>query len=127
MDGAPTPLGPIAPRTNKKRELTDKERGEAFHKQSSAVKPTLTEENKLVEHIGPNGLFDDLMDVIRVDEKWFYMTRLRQRYSLRPTPIARCSFCLSHSYRTFHVEFGTKFRAAGGKIFSYYDEHTLNR
>ena len=55
---------------------------------SSAIKPTITEEGRLVrvdfclEHRGLNGLYKDMFDRVHIDEKWFYLTRLNERYYL---------------------------------------------
>jgi hypothetical protein len=55
---------------------------------SSALKPSLTDENKLSRVMfvlgkqGENGLYQNLYDEIHVDEKWFYVTSDHQHYIL---------------------------------------------
>ncbi|KAK9740430.1 hypothetical protein RND81_03G034600 [Saponaria officinalis] len=62
---------------------------------SNAIKPQLTEKNKhermqwVLNHmsgINTNGRisFEEMYDVVHIDEKWFYMTRLSQKYYLLP-------------------------------------------
>lgn len=58
---------------------------------SNAVKPFLTEMNMQARldfcrsHLNvEKGRFDDLIDVIHVDEKWFYMTQNSRKYYLAP-------------------------------------------
>lgn len=54
--------------------------GTIFRRITSAVKPFLTDQNKLtrlkfcLSHVKPNGSFDDMYNVIHIDEKWFYMS-----------------------------------------------------
>lgn len=66
--------------------------GKYFKRISSTVKPTLTEKNKMdrlefclskVNH-ATNGdfLFDDLYDYVHIDEKWFYLTKIKRSYYL---------------------------------------------
>jgi hypothetical protein len=55
---------------------------------SSAIKPSLDEDNKVarfmhcVDHVGANGLFKSMNHILHADEKWFYMTRVNQKYYL---------------------------------------------
>ena len=58
----------------------------------NSLKPVLTEENKVawlimaLESRNPNDLlkFLDMMDRVHVDEKWFFLSRQRERYLLLP-------------------------------------------
>ena len=62
--------------------------GGPLRSHSSALKSTLTDENKLsrvmfcLDKIGENGLYKDLYDEVHLDEKWFYMTRDHSHYIL---------------------------------------------
>ncbi|KAL7564246.1 hypothetical protein ACA910_012273 [Epithemia clementina (nom. ined.)] len=57
---------------------------------TSALKPTLSEENKVsriyyaLEMRDPNNIrkFKDMMEYIHVDEKWFYLSKDKERYYL---------------------------------------------
>ena len=56
---------------------------------SNTLKPVLTEENKvarvefcLQEKRGEGNLYNDFYDRVHVDDKWFYLTRVYQRYYL---------------------------------------------
>ena len=57
---------------------------------SSSLKPLLTPENMVARNhfcrsfIGANGLYNDMYQYIHIDEKWFYITRVNQRYYLLP-------------------------------------------
>ena len=58
---------------------------------TNAVKPFLTEQNIrarlefCLKHVHmETKLFDKMMDVVHVDEKWFYMTQNTRRYYLAP-------------------------------------------
>ncbi|KAH9086159.1 hypothetical protein LEN26_020396 [Aphanomyces euteiches] len=61
-------------------------------KYRSNVKPKLTEANKLarvkwaLDHVRHRGglNFDDMTDVVHIDEKWFFMTKLKTNYYLAP-------------------------------------------
>ncbi|ETV88712.1 hypothetical protein H257_00231 [Aphanomyces astaci] len=65
-----------------------------FVKYNSSVRPSLTDANKVVrtswamDHIhalSPSVyLFDDMMQCVHVDEKWFYATRVKRSYYLAP-------------------------------------------
>ena len=58
----------------------------------NSLKPVLTEENKVarlimaLESCDPNdpSKFLDMMDCVHVDEKWFFLSRQRERYLLLP-------------------------------------------
>ncbi|KAG7346706.1 hypothetical protein IV203_005775 [Nitzschia inconspicua] len=63
--------------------------GQGVRRLSSAVKPVLTEQNKKerIEYALKNidfdrGLFKPMMDVVHVDEKWFYMKKVNRTYFL---------------------------------------------
>jgi len=51
--------------------------GDIFCKHSSTLRPTLTEENKLLriawccDHVDHTGHYSEMLDIIHVDEKWF--------------------------------------------------------
>ena len=55
---------------------------------SSVIRPSLTEENKLHRYefcrgeIRDNGLFEDMLDRVHVDEKWFYCDLVTKRVLL---------------------------------------------
>lgn len=57
---------------------------------SNAIKPLLTDANKqarveyCLSFLNDQGQYDDMMDLIHIDEKWFYITRTNQRYYLAP-------------------------------------------
>jgi hypothetical protein len=67
----------------------------ALRKHSSAIKPMLTEENKLqriewcVDHIDQHtGRYSEMLDVIHVDEKWFNLTETtKQCYLAADEPV----------------------------------------
>jgi hypothetical protein len=55
-----------------------------IRRHSSAVKPALTDKNVedrvsfCLQHVGPNFHFVDFNDVIHVDEKWFYLIKVKR-------------------------------------------------
>ncbi|ETV80633.1 hypothetical protein H257_06156 [Aphanomyces astaci] len=57
---------------------------------SISIKPQLTEANKAArlkwafERLGPDLMVHDMMDYVHVDEKWFYMTRVKKTLYLLP-------------------------------------------
>ena len=59
---------------------------DVLRQHSSTVKPTLTDENKLarlefcLNERGQNDLFKDMFDRVHIDEKWFYLTTVTQKY-----------------------------------------------
>lgn len=65
-------------------------RGKCFKRISSTVKPTLTDRNKLErlkfclskvdQTCNGHFLFDDLYDYVHIDEKWFYITKVKRSY-----------------------------------------------
>lgn len=63
-------------------------RGNDFKRISSAVKPYLTEQNKLarlafcLSKVRPDGYFQDMYDYVHIDEKWFYLTQTKRSYYL---------------------------------------------
>ncbi|TBU01191.1 hypothetical protein CWI36_1413p0010, partial [Hamiltosporidium magnivora] len=66
--------------------------GKYIKRISSTVKPTLTDKNKMDRlkfclskvNLANNGdlLFDDLYDYVHIDEKWFYLTKVKRSYYL---------------------------------------------
>ncbi|KAE8956833.1 hypothetical protein PR001_g31592, partial [Phytophthora rubi] len=66
---------------------------------TSVAKPTLTEENKMkrisfsLDHVDPmTHLFDEMEDVVHVDEKLFYLSKVKRRCVLlpdEPKPVIR--------------------------------------
>jgi hypothetical protein len=63
----------------------------AIRRHSSAVKPVLTDANKqfriqyAINNINMDRrLFDSMMDVVHVDEKWFDMKQVKKTYFLAP-------------------------------------------
>jgi DNA invertase Pin-like site-specific DNA recombinase len=61
------------------------------YRHKSSLKPSLTEQNKadrvtfcfdFVREHGRMRLFDEMLDIVHVDEKWFYVTEQRSRYYL---------------------------------------------
>jgi hypothetical protein len=71
---------------------------------SSAVRPRLTEDNKLarltfcLSKIKPDGFFEDMMDVVHVDEKWFYLQQTKRSYYLSPNEPAPHRTCQSKRF-----------------------------
>lgn len=63
-------------------------RGKTIKRVSSAVKPYLTDTNKLerlkfcLSNVLSTGLFIDMYDYIHIDEKWFYLTSVKRSYYL---------------------------------------------
>jgi hypothetical protein len=57
---------------------------------TSSLKPMLTDVNKMarlefcLNEQGPNGLYNAMFDRVHVDEKWFFLTRVTERYYLGP-------------------------------------------
>ena len=55
---------------------------------SSTVKPLMTKKNEIqrlkfaLSFVKPNGQFHDMFDYIHIDEKWFYMTKVKKTYYL---------------------------------------------
>lgn len=62
----------------------------SLKRHSNAVKPWLTDQNKLdrllfsYSHLELSGHFSDMYDVIHIDEKWFYMKKVNNTYYLLP-------------------------------------------
>jgi hypothetical protein len=68
------------------------------------IKPLLEDRHKIhrvkfaLSHIKEDGVFDDLMQTIYLDEKWFYISAKQQRYYLTPEewedeskhPVSKC-------------------------------------
>lgn len=62
-----------------------------IRRHSNSIKPLLTDLNKVarlrfcLEMLKPeSAIFQDMFDVVHIDEKWFYLTRTNQRYYLTP-------------------------------------------
>ncbi|KAF0684370.1 hypothetical protein As57867_023573, partial [Aphanomyces stellatus] len=61
-----------------------------FRAHSSAVRPLLTDANKYAQlkfalsYVGETMEFDSMMDVIHLDEKWFYLTKTTRKFYLVP-------------------------------------------
>ena len=57
---------------------------------SSTLKPVLTEKNKEAQmnfsrsFADENGIFMDMMDYVHIDQKWFFMTKIKENYYLLP-------------------------------------------
>ena len=55
---------------------------------TSTVKPSLTAENKLtriqfcLSHVTPSVTFMPMYDTVHIDEKWFYLTKIKRSYYL---------------------------------------------
>lgn len=62
-------------------------RGE-FKRESSHIKPLLTDENKrervrfALSKVLPSGFFQDLYNYVHIDEKWFFLTKAKKSYYL---------------------------------------------
>ncbi|KAF0700474.1 Aste57867_9003 [Aphanomyces stellatus] len=78
-----------------------------FAKYSSNAKPLLTPANQatrlkwaldFVHNVDGELVFDDLMDYVHVDEKWFFMTRVKKTYYLTPGEKAPHLTCKSKRY-----------------------------
>ena len=58
---------------------------------SSSVKPMLTQQHKIdrvnfvLEHIQQDNTFDPMYDTCHLDEKWFYMEKVKRSYYLHPS------------------------------------------
>ncbi|ETV74095.1 hypothetical protein H257_11397 [Aphanomyces astaci] len=61
-----------------------------FRSHSNAIRPSLTDANKYsrmkfaFNFVRANMEFDDMMDYVHLDEKWFYITKTTRRYYLVP-------------------------------------------
>ncbi|KAF0696063.1 hypothetical protein As57867_006353, partial [Aphanomyces stellatus] len=61
-----------------------------FRAHSSSIRPLLTDANKYARLkyaaalVGPTMQFNDMLDVVHLDEKWFYLTTERRRFYLVP-------------------------------------------
>jgi hypothetical protein len=57
---------------------------------TSAIKPILTDVNKMarlefcLNKQGANGVYNAMFDRVHVEEKWFFLTRVTERYYLAP-------------------------------------------
>lgn len=71
---------------------------------NSTVKPALTDEQKTarlkfcLSHVKSNGFFDPMFNTIHIDEKWFYMTKVKSRFYLTvdEEPPARSVYNKNH-------------------------------
>jgi hypothetical protein len=70
-----------------------------FRSHSNAIKPVLTDANKYrrlqfaLSFVQPTLEFNEMLDVVHLDEKWFYLTKTSRRYYLVPgeaEPNRRC-------------------------------------
>ena len=70
--------------------LRDAKKAGVFQVTGSAIKPQLTDPNKAhrlsycLSFIDADGCFSDMLDRVDIDEKWFYITRLKRRYFVAP-------------------------------------------
>ncbi|KAF0712699.1 hypothetical protein As57867_004703, partial [Aphanomyces stellatus] len=61
-----------------------------FRAHSSVVRPLLTDANKYgrlkfaLSYVGETMEFDSMMDVIHLDEEWFYLTKMTRKFYLVP-------------------------------------------
>jgi hypothetical protein len=59
-----------------------------LHRHTSSGKPMLTDVNKMarlefcLNEIGNNGMYNTMYDRVHLDEKWFFLTRVMERYYL---------------------------------------------
>ncbi|XP_050217419.1 uncharacterized protein LOC126668255 [Mercurialis annua] len=78
---------------------------------SNSLKPFLTEDNKKVRlkfcidminqgTINSRPLFTDMYDHVHIDEKWFYLTKVSQKYYLHPQEIEPLRTCKSKRFIT---------------------------
>lgn len=76
---------------------------------TNAIKPILTEDNKrarlrfcLSLLVGDNHLnismFSNMLDIIHIDEKWFYLTKKNQRYYILPNETPPYRTCKSSNF-----------------------------
>ena len=78
-----------------------------FLRHSNAIKPLLTEENKIARLIFAKSFvnprtqrFDAMYDYVHIDEKWFYMTKINANYYLVPGEEPPHRTCKSKRYIT---------------------------
>jgi hypothetical protein len=92
------------PRSTLQRRIKDGD----IRAHSSVVKPFLTGYNMLkrlkfcvsmLDPVNP-GLFQDMMDRIHIDEKWFYITKANRTYYLAPDEAEPHRTCKSKKYIT---------------------------
>lgn len=81
----------------------------ALRKHTNVVKPHLTDANKIrrlnfcLSKIHPQGnltnpLFEDMMDVVHIDEKWFFLSKETERYYLLPGELEPYRTCKSKRF-----------------------------
>ncbi|KAF0693721.1 Aste57867_15342 [Aphanomyces stellatus] len=77
-----------------------------FRAHSSAVKPILTPANKYarlkfaMEKVGSDMVLDAMLDVVHLDEKWFYITQQKRTFYLAPGEQKPQRKCKSKRYIT---------------------------
>lgn len=78
---------------------------------TNAIKPFLTDENKKVRltfcleklkqaSLSTNPEFDEMFNVVHIDEKWFYQTKESERYYLLPEESDLIRTCKSKRFIT---------------------------
>ncbi|MEN9567333.1 MAG: hypothetical protein RLZZ69_2529 [Cyanobacteriota bacterium] len=76
-----------------KSTLHDRFKAGELRRHSNSIKPLLTDENRkarlrfclsMVIENEPSPVFEDMLDCVHIDEKWFYLTKETQRYYLAP-------------------------------------------
>jgi hypothetical protein len=85
-----------------KSTLHDRFKAGELRRHSNSIKPLLTDENKkarlrfclsMVIENETSPVFEDMLDCVHIDEKWFYLTKETQRYYLAPeesVPVRTC-------------------------------------
>ncbi|KAF0697313.1 Aste57867_11996 [Aphanomyces stellatus] len=77
-----------------------------FRAHSSVVRPLLTDANKYgrlkfaLSYVGETMEFDSMMDVIHLDEKWYYLTKTTRKFYLVPGEKEPDRKCKSKRYIT---------------------------
>ena len=70
-------------------------------KRSSTIKPVLTDANKMLrmkwalDHVAPDFRFHPMYDYVHVDEKWYYMARVKRNMYLLPGESLPERYCKS--------------------------------
>ncbi|XP_071739090.1 uncharacterized protein [Rutidosis leptorrhynchoides] len=105
----------------------------ALRPHTNAVKPDLTEANKMARlefcfskinrSLSNNdSTFDDMFNVVHIDEKWFYLTKSSRRYYLVPGEDEPLRICKSKKFITKFMFLAAvvhpRFDASGNEIFS---------
>lgn len=90
-----------------KSTLHDKFKSGQIRRTSNTIKPLLTEKNKMhrlqfaLEMLDPNSptpKFQEMLDCIHIDEKWFYITRTKQTLYLAPDEPEPQRICKSKKF-----------------------------